>query len=438
MKDCKKLRILIISSANPTKGPGVVALNGYNAFKNYGYEVDLLTLFQTEGYPEFLSIYNCLEGKKRKFIVKVKNKIDRICRRLDIKQNYGHYFFYRKETCPPVPVFEVLKCIKKEYDIVYIYFWQKMLSYQTVRAIYRKLHCQIHFRCVDYSPMAGGCHFTGDCQRYKTGCGCCPGIYSTDSDDFTSFNIKYRTKVLKEVHPVIWSNNYMQTFYKRSFLLNKYDRLEISYPLIDNNMFRPLNKEMLRNEFNIPIQKRFMFFFGAQSLNDKRKGISYLLEALEILYNQLTGEERDSILLLLAGRDIEPIKDKLLFDYKHLGFVSPDELPKIYSLANVFLSPSVNDAGPLMVNQSLSCGTPVVAFEMGTALDYVKGRNTGYCAKLKDVDDFAHGIEMIFQMSSSEYEKMRLECRRVSEELSSEQSFIKRFDDIVEMYTNEK
>lgn len=191
---------------------------------------------------------------------------------------------------------------------------------------------------------------------------------------------------------------------------------------------------MLRNEFNIPIQKRFIFFFGAQSLNDKRKGISYLLEALEILYNQLTGEERDSILLLLAGRDIEPIKDKLLFDYKHLGFVSPDELPKIYSLANVFLSPSVNDAGPLMVNQSLSCGTPVVAFEMGTALDMVKDKGTGYCAKLLDSKDFAEGMKYVFRLSQDEYAEMSKRCRNVAMELTSEEAFIKQFELTYNLY----
>lgn len=428
MMESKKPRILIISSLNPTRDSGIVALNGYNAFKNYGYEVDLLTVFQTEGYPEFLSVYNCLEREKRIFIVKVKNRINRILRRLNIKQKYGHYFFYRKETCPPVPIHEVLRCIKKQYDVVYIYFWQNMLSYQTVERIYEKLHCSVFFWGVDYSAMAGGCHFIGDCQRYKIGCGNCPGIYSVNLKDFTSFNVNFRKKVLEKVRPIICGNKYMQTFYRQSYLLRNYDRIETVYPIIDNDIFKPIDKIFLREKYQIPSNKKRLFFFGAQSLNDKRKGISYLLSALEIFYNQLTEDERNSILLILAGRNIDPIKDRLLFDYKYLGFISTGELPEVYSLADAFLSPSVNDAGPLMVNQSLICGTPVVAFEMGTALDMVKDKGTGYCAKLCNAEDFAKGMKYIFNLSQNDYEKMSKQCRCVAMELTSEENFVKQFD----------
>lgn len=426
--ESNKPHILIISSANPIKGPGIFALNGYNAFKNYGYEVDLLTLYQTEGYPEFLGVYKNVETQKRSLLVKIQNKINRIYRRLNIKQNSEHYFFYRKETYPPVACNKIMKHIKKQYDVVYIYFWQNMLSYQTIEAIYDKLHCQIHFSCVDYSPMSGGCHFTGNCKKYQTGCGACPGIFSSNPNDFTAFNVKFRRKVLEKVHPIILGNSYMYAFYKKSFLLKDYDRLEVSYPLIDNEVFKPINKNELRKEFNIPEHKHFLLFFGAQNINDKRKGISYLLDALKILYSQLTNEERNSILLLLAGKDIEPIKDKLLFEHKYLGFVSPDELPKIYSLANVFLSPSVNDAGPLMVNQSLSCGTPVVAFEMGTALDMIKDKGTGYCAKLRDAKDFANGMKYLFTLSQNDYKEMSKRCRNIALKLTSEEAFISLFE----------
>jgi glycosyltransferase involved in cell wall biosynthesis len=434
MAESKKLRVLIISSANPTKGPGVVALNGYNALKKYGHEVDLLTLYQVKDHPDFISVYNYLEEGKRYFFIEVKNKFNRLFRRLKIRQSYEHCFFYRKETIPPVSVHKILRCIEKRYDVVYIYFWQRMLSYQTIEAIYQKLHCQIHFRSVDYSPMSGGCHFTGSCEKYKTACGACPGIFSSNKNDFTAFNVKYRANVLEKVRPIVWGNNYMLTFYKQSFLFKGYNRLEVSYPLIDNIVFSPKDKEALRKEFNIPVHKRFLLFFGAQNLNDKRKGISYLLEALKIFHDRLSEKGRDSILLLLAGRDIEPIKEKLQFEYRHLGYVSPEELPKIYSLANVFLSPSVNDAGPLMVNQSLSCGTPVVAFEMGTALDMVKDKGTGYCAKLCDATEYAIGIESVYKLSKDDYEKMSRRCREVALELTSEEAFIRNFEDAYKKY----
>lgn len=72
----------------------------------------------------------------------------------------------------------MINSIRKSYDVVFVVFWQGMLSFQTIEAIYDKFDSQFYFWCVDYSPMSGGCHFIGDCQKYVTGCGACPAIYS--------------------------------------------------------------------------------------------------------------------------------------------------------------------------------------------------------------------------------------------------------------------
>lgn len=427
----KKPRILIISSADPTKGPGIVAQNAYKIFKENDFKVDLLTKYKTNGHPEYLSVYNCQQNN---FLERIRVKVNRLYRKLNIKQTPGYFFFYRKDTTPPIAVSKVLKRITKQYDVVFVYFWQGMLSYKTIEAIYDKLQCLIRFCGVDYSQMAGGCHFTGDCEKYKTGCGACPAIYSDNINDFTAFNVRYRKKVLEKVHPVICGNNYMQTFYKRSYLLKDYDRLEKTYALINHQIFYPRNKSVLRKEYAIPESKKYIFFFAAQNLHDERKGISYLLSAISSFYKRLTDNERNSILLLLAGKDIDAIKEQLWFDYKYLGYISIDELAKVYSLANVFLSPSVNDAGPLTVYQSISCGTPVVSFEMGAAIDAIKDKNTGYCAELRNAEDYAKGMEYIYRLSDEDYASMRKMCQEVSIQLTSEEAFIDRFLNIYNLY----
>ena len=103
-------------------------------------------------------------------------------------------------------------------------------------------------------------------------------------------------------------------------------------------------------------------------------------------------------------------------------------------MSNVYLSPTVNDAGPSMVNQSLSCGTPVVAFEMGTALDVVKNHGTGYCAELRNVEDFANGIEHIFRMERKDYIEMRDKCRELALSLTSEKAFVEKFINTYKKY----
>ena len=45
--------ILIISSLDPTIGPGVIAETAYNAFKKCGISTDLLTKYQVESRPQY-------------------------------------------------------------------------------------------------------------------------------------------------------------------------------------------------------------------------------------------------------------------------------------------------------------------------------------------------------------------------------------------------
>lgn len=412
-------RVLVISSVDPSIGPAIVGLEHYNALKSEGLDVDFLTKYPVDGHPEFLSVFD-EKPKEISFLTNVKNKIKHYFHTSNLhKQLPGYFFFYDKESNPPVPVEMVLKRIKKTYDLVYVVFWQELLSFATIEALFDKLHCQFQFRCVDYSPMSGGCHFTGDCLRYQTGCGLCPAICSVKENDFTRWNVAYRSRVYKKVRPIVYGNSYMNLFYRKSFLLREYDRLEIVLPLVDVDKFFPQEPVNIRKKYFISENKSFILLFGSQSLSDERKGISYLLQSLRLFHDKLSCEERKRVLLVLIGRDIEPIKDKLCFDYLYLGYVKATDLPDIYSMSSVFLSPSVNDAGPSMVNQAMACGTPIVAFEMGTALDVVKEQGTGYCAKLRDAKDFANGMNNIFNMPVPEYEALRSHCRDVALELTS-------------------
>lgn len=114
------------------------------------------------------------------------------------------------------------------------------------------------------------------------------------------------------------------------------------------------------------------------------------------------------VLLVAIGNDFDKLKPLLPanIDSLGLGFVSKDELPEIYSMCDMYLCSSVNDAGPMMVNQSLCCGTPVVGFAMGACLDGVKDKGTGYCAKLKDSTDFAEGIYKMLNLDDTERQMM--------------------------------
>ena len=183
--------------------------------------------------------------------------------------------------------------------------------------------------------------------------------------------------------------------------------------------------EITRTKYNIPECKKNIISFGCQSLTDERKGMSYMIDALNIIYDRMTDEERKNTIILSIGNDGEKIEKLLRLDYKWLGYISIELLPEFYSISNVFVCSSVNDAGPSMLKQSLSCGTPLVACEMWAALDLLVGLDTGFCVKLRGADGLAEGVLKILRMPADEYTSLRSHCRNYVLESNSEDAFVR-------------
>ena len=403
-----KPNILFITSANLNQGPGRIALDYYEAFKELEINADFLFLESQEGYPQFDYIFEKEKNSVSKTLYQIRKKL--FYNRFLFNYDISHVFFYRYEECPPVPNRLLLKYIKKDYDLVLILFWQEMLSFSSIKAIYSRLHCQIQFLSVDYSAIAGGCHFLGNCDGYKKGCKECKAVKPSFINGFPSHNVLYRKKVYEMVKPIVWGNRYMQNFFSQSLLV-KDERREVSLPFFDTEYFRPMPKKDAAENIGVDLNGNFVISFGCQSLADERKGMKYLLESLSIFKTLLSEQECKNILVLTIG-NVTPEVDALIpFTSKHMGYVSYDKLCSFYNCSDAFMSTSINDAGPTMVNQAICCGVPVVSFEMGTALDCVKGQNTGYCVPLKDSKALAESLRKHFDLDENSRQVMKDNCR---------------------------
>jgi glycosyltransferase involved in cell wall biosynthesis len=133
-----------------------------------------------------------------------------------------------------------------------------------------------------------------------------------------------------------------------------------------------------------------IILFGAANINDRRKGISYLVEALDAL-KQYQGTE--NIEMVIFGKNNQFDVTTLPFKVYELNLLtSAEDLAEVYSLADVFVTPSLEDNLPNTIMEALSCGTPVVAFDTGGIPEMVDHLQNGYLARFKNPTDMAKGL----------------------------------------------
>ena len=94
----------------------------------------------------------------------------------------------------------------------------------------------------------------------------------------------------------------------------------------------------------------------------------------------------------------------------YLGYLHDDvSLATLYNAADVTVVPSLQENLSNAIMESIACGTPVVAFNVGGNSDMIEHLKNGYLAKPFDSDDLSEGIKWI--LNNKDYEQIRSSAR---------------------------
>ncbi|MBD3278688.1 MAG: glycosyltransferase, partial [Candidatus Aegiribacteria sp.] len=96
------------------------------------------------------------------------------------------------------------------------------------------------------------------------------------------------------------------------------------------------------------------------------------------------------------------------------GRVPNQDLPAIYSGADIFLFPSDTDTFGMSVLEAQSCGLPAVVSSVGGPKEIIEDSRTGFVARSGDIQDWTAKIEKVINLmnnSCEEYEEMRKKSR---------------------------
>jgi len=139
--------------------------------------------------------------------------------------------------------------------------------------------------------------------------------------------------------------------------------------------------------FGISFERPIVMFAGRLS---KEKGVLELADVMLTIHKRIPEAQ-----LVIAGTGpAEAELKSLLPEALYLGWVNHENLPSLYSAADVLLLPSRFDTFSCVVLESLSCGLPVIAYNTKGPKDIIQHGENGYL--VNTVEDMAtKAIELL-------------------------------------------
>lgn len=367
------------------------ALRLQKAFVNSGIQSSIVSLQKGNS-----SIPNATYlGKKQKLLARIDEKIQGWLLKKSIKK-FGLFSY-------PILGSDVSGLSElKEADYIYIHWaLSGFLNLKSIDQI-AKLNKPVIIVLHDMWNITGGCHYSFDCEKYKSGCNNCQVFQGEKEKDLSYKEFNKKVKLYSK-----YNNFYFVSPSKWLYNCAKESALAKDKPvyyipnILDNTLFKPFDKKAAKKIFNID-ESETVVAFGAVSVNSPYKGWSYLQKALEILKQD--DSYKNISILIFGSIHNQEMADAIPFKTRFMGFLYDEySTMLVYNAADVFVVPSIADNQPTTVQESLSCGTPVVGFNVGGIPDMIKHKENGYLAAYKNSKDLAEGIKYCLSSKTKGY-----------------------------------
>lgn len=194
------------------------------------------------------------------------------------------------------------------------------------------------------------------CDKWKTGCHHCEQkteYPARNGFDMSKKNYRDKKAIFTGVKDltIVTPSRWLSDLVSQSFL--KEYETRVIYNGVDTSVFKP-TPSGIKEKYGCNGKK---IILGVAAVWDKRKGFEDFL--------QLSEKIDDSYRIILVGLD-EKQMEKLpsnIIGIKRTNSVT--ELAELYSAADVFVNPTMEDNYPTTNIEAIACGTPVVTYKTG-------------------------------------------------------------------------
>ncbi|NBJ91336.1 glycosyltransferase [Parablautia muri] len=324
------------------------------------------------------------------------------------RQGFGSYFVTKR----------LLKRLREEKpDIIHLhnlhgYYLNLPLLFQYLKDEFQG---EVYWTFHDCWPFTGHCPYfvAAACEKWRRGCCHCPqkNLYPISYFwDGSKRNYNQKKKMFTAIRhlTILAPSEWMAGLIRASFFHDK--RIEVVHNGIDLKVFRPCREESEMNQIlekhNISADKKILL--GVASVWDKRKG----LDTLEELAKHIS----DAYVIVVVGVNKKQLK-KLPEKMRGIERTeNKEELRILYSAAEIFLNPSLEESFSLVTVEAMACGTPAIVLGTSAVRELVnercgivleKNEIGEYLKAIKKIEDMDLDVEMVAE-EAGKYSKDRM------------------------------
>lgn len=334
------MKVLQINSVCGYGSTGRIAVDLYHTLKQNGY--DSMIAYGRGSTPEDVNA------------IRIGSDLNVMVHGVMSRLTDKHGFYSKRAT-------KELICKIKDYDPDIVHLHNLHGYYLNIEELFHYLeesNKPIVWTLHDCWSFTGHCAYFDfvNCNKWKTQCCNCPQIREYPSSMFidqSEENYKKKKELFTSVKnmtivtPSIWLAKLVRQSFLSSF------PVQVINNGIDLGVFRPTPSDF-REKYNL--QNKYIVL-GVASVWEQRKGLSYLLD---LAYN--LDRSFQIVIVGLSKKQMKQLPSNVLGIEKTHSVL---ELAEIYTAADVFVNPTLEDNFPTTNLEALACGIPVVTFNSG-------------------------------------------------------------------------